>query len=73
MRPKQIKKGRFPDADENDAIRSIVKHLEDGASDWVQQGGYIGVRCHEDPRTYRFVVAKIVHETEDVTEKGSIR
>lgn len=70
MRPKQIKKGRFPDADDT-TIRSIVKHLEDdGASDWVQQGGYIGVRCHEDPRTYRFVVAKIVHETK---EKGAIR
>lgn len=63
---REIRDGKFPHGDsEDDRVHAIIKHLSRGDSDWVQHGKYIGVRCHEDPETYRFVIARIVHETED--------
>ena len=45
--------------------KAMIDRLQEGDLDWTQSGGLIAVRCFEDPRSYRIVVAKIVHETED--------
>lgn len=49
-----------------DDVQRIIELVERDRADWAMAGDLIAVRCHDDPNSYRIVVARVVHETEEL-------